>query len=38
MCRYLDKIAQKMDVPPWVKTLPGYQRQEACFEAFDAFK
>ncbi|QOV22994.1 RNA-guided endonuclease InsQ/TnpB family protein [Anabaenopsis elenkinii] len=34
----LDKIAQKMDVPPWVKTLPGHQRQEACFEAFDAFK
>ncbi len=34
----LDKIAQKMDVPAWVKTLPGHQRQEACFEAFDAFK
>jgi putative transposase len=34
----LDKIAQKMDVPEWVKALPGHQRQEACFEAFDAFK
>ncbi|MDB9538814.1 zinc ribbon domain-containing protein, partial [Anabaenopsis arnoldii] len=34
----LDKIAQKIDVPEWVKTLPGHQRQETCFEAFDAFK
>ncbi len=35
----LDKILQKLEnLPNWVKTLPGHQRQEAGSEAFDAFK
>ncbi len=35
----LDKILQKLEsIPDWVKTLPGHQRQEACSEAYDAFK
>ncbi len=35
----LDKILQKLEnIPDWIKTLPGHQRQEASSEAFDAFK
>lgn len=34
----IDKKLQKIDVAEWIKTLPGHQRQEACLEAFDAFK
>lgn len=35
----LDKLLQKLEnVPDWVTNLPGHQRQEACFEAYDAFK
>jgi putative transposase len=35
----LDKILQRLEnIPDWVKTIPGHQRQEACFEAYDAFK
>ncbi len=34
----LDKILQQLEnIPDWVKTIPGHQRQEACFEAYDAF-
>ncbi len=34
----LDKLLQQIEtIPDWVKTLPGHQRQEACFEAYDAF-
>ncbi|MBD2388451.1 transposase, partial [Cylindrospermum sp. FACHB-282] len=25
------------NIPDWVKSIPGHQRQEACFEAYDAF-
>ncbi|BAZ14332.1 transposase [Calothrix sp. NIES-4071] len=35
----LDKILLHLEnIPEWVKTLPGHQRQEACSEAYDAFK
>ncbi|MBW4571375.1 MAG: transposase [Tolypothrix carrinoi HA7290-LM1] len=35
----LDKMLQRLEnAPDWVKTIPGHQRQEACFEAYDAFK
>ncbi|MBW4569903.1 MAG: transposase [Tolypothrix carrinoi HA7290-LM1] len=34
----LDKFLQRLEsLPDWVKTIPGHQRQEACFEAYDAF-
>ncbi|KYC37512.1 transposase [Scytonema hofmannii PCC 7110] len=34
----LDKLLQRIEtIPDWVKTIPGHQRQEACFEAYDAF-
>ncbi|MDR9896457.1 transposase [Aetokthonos hydrillicola Thurmond2011] len=34
----LDKLLQQIEnIPDWVKTIPGHQRQEACFEAYDAF-
>lgn len=34
----LDKMLQQIEnLPDWVKTIPGHQRQEACFEAYDAF-
>ncbi len=34
----LDKMLQRLEnAPDWVKTIPGHQRQEACYEAYDAF-
>ena len=34
----VDKLLQQIEsIPEWVKQIPGHQRQEACFEAFDAF-
>lgn len=34
----LDKMLQRLEnIPEWVKSIPGHQRQEACFEAYDAF-
>ena len=34
----LDKLLQQIEtIPDWVKEIPGHQRQEACFEAYDAF-
>jgi putative transposase len=35
----LDKVLQQLEnTPDWVKTIPGHQRQEACCEAYDAFR
>lgn len=35
--KQLDKLLQQIEtIPEWVKTIPGHQRQEACFEAYDA--
>ncbi len=32
----LDKLLQQLEnVPDWVKLIPGHQRQEACYEAYD---
>jgi putative transposase len=34
----LDKYLQRLEnTPDWVTSIPGHQRQEACFEAYDAF-
>ena len=34
----LDKYLQRLEnIPDWVTSIPGHQRQEACFEAYDAF-
>ena len=34
----LDKLLQQIEtIPDWVREIPGHQRQEACFEAYDAF-
>ncbi len=35
----MDKILQALEnVPDWVLTLPGHQRQEACADAVDAYR